>query len=52
MVLGQLGIHMQKSGVGLLFHTVHNNCLKMIQDLTKRAKTIKLLEKGTGVKYS
>jgi hypothetical protein len=49
MVLGKLGIHMQKIGTKALSLTLHKNQFKMDQrSFNVRSKTLKLLQKKTG----
>lgn len=51
MVLGKLDIHMQKSEIGPLSHTIHKNQLK-IKTFNIRPETIKCLKENTGGKAS
>ena len=46
MVLGKLGIYVQKNELGLLPFTIHKNSFKIIKELSIRAKTVKLLEEN------
>lgn len=48
MILGQLDIHMQNDKFRSLSHTKHKNELKMVLDLSVRAKVRKLIEGNTG----
>ena len=45
VVLGKLGVHMQKNKIGPLLNTAYKINLKYTKDLTVRPKTIKLLKK-------
>ena len=50
LVLGQLHVHMQESGAGLVSHIVDKVNSKWASNLSIRAKPIKLLEENRGGK--
>lgn len=51
MVMGKLGIRMQKNKVGLALNIINKNQLKIDQNLNVRPRIIKLTEKYTGWKF-